>query len=115
MDEANAVRTVCYTVLAVTWWRQLFASRVSSRCKQDMGTLSWLHVETLNRAPTPLYGRLVRLHVETLNRAPIPLYGRLVRLHAETLNRVPTPLYGRLVRLHAKHSIERPPPSIADL
>ena len=37
-----------------------FASRASSRCKHDVGTLSWLNAETVKRAPTPLFGRLVR-------------------------------------------------------
>ena len=37
---------------------QLFASR--SRCKHDVGALSWLNAETVERAPTPLFGRLVR-------------------------------------------------------
>ena len=31
---------------------QLFASRASSCCKQDMGALSWLNVETPERAPS---------------------------------------------------------------
>ena len=80
----NAVRTLNYTVLTVTWccseccvssgldfkatngsvctllFVQLFASITLSRCKCDMGTLSWLNAETLERAPTPLLGRLVR-------------------------------------------------------
>ena len=29
----------------------LFASRASSRCKHDMGALSWLNVETVESAP----------------------------------------------------------------
>ena len=32
---------------------QLFALRASSRCKHDVGALSWLNVETVERAPTP--------------------------------------------------------------
>ena len=39
---------------------QVFASRVSGRCKRDVGALSWLNAETVKRAPTPLFGRLVR-------------------------------------------------------
>ena len=49
------------------WWFrctlfcvQLFASRVSSCCKHDVGALSWLNAETVKKAPTPLFGRLVR-------------------------------------------------------
>ena len=41
---------------------QLFASRASSRCKHDVCALSWLNVETVKRAPTPLFGRLVRCY-----------------------------------------------------
>ena len=32
---------------------QLFALRASSRCKHDVGTLSWLNAETVKRVPTP--------------------------------------------------------------
>ena len=39
---------------------QLFASRLSSRCKHDMGTLWLLNVETLERVHTPVFGRFVR-------------------------------------------------------
>ena len=39
---------------------QLFASSASSHCKHDMGALLWLNAETLERAPTSLFGRLVR-------------------------------------------------------
>ena len=49
------------------WWFrctlfcvQLFALRVSSHCKHDMGAVSWLNAETVEKAPTPLFGRLVR-------------------------------------------------------
>ena len=49
------------------WWFrctllfvQLFASRVSSHCKHDMGTLLWLNAGTLERAPTLLFDGLVR-------------------------------------------------------
>ena len=59
-DEANAVRTMRYTVFAVTWCHQSFALRASSRCNQDVGTLSWLHVETLKRVSIPLFVSLVR-------------------------------------------------------
>ena len=34
--------------------------RVSSRCKQDMGALSWLNADTFERAPTPLFDGLGR-------------------------------------------------------
>ena len=39
---------------------RLFALRALSRCKHDMGTLSCLNMEQLERLPTPLFGRLVR-------------------------------------------------------
>ena len=52
-DEANTVCTMRYTVFRVTWCRQLFTLRASSRCNQDVGTLSWLHVETLKECPSP--------------------------------------------------------------
>ena len=55
------------TRLRSRWWFrctllfvQLVASRASSRCKQDMGALSWFNAETPERAPIPLFGRLVR-------------------------------------------------------
>ena len=32
----------------------------TSRCKHDVGALSWLNAETVEREPTPLFGRLVR-------------------------------------------------------
>ena len=38
---------------------QLFASRASSRCKHDV-VLFRGYAETVERAPTPLFGRLVR-------------------------------------------------------
>ena len=50
---------------------QLFVSRVSSHCKHDVGALSRLNVETVERAPTPLIGRLVRCS------ACGPFFGRL--------------------------------------
>ena len=59
-DETNAVCIVRYTVFTVTWCRQLFALRASSHCKQDVGTLLWLHVETLKRVSIPLFVRLER-------------------------------------------------------
>ena len=43
---------------------QLFASRASSYCKHDMGALSWLNAE---RAPTPLFGRLVKCSAHGLS------------------------------------------------
>ena len=53
------------TRLRSRWWFRctllfvrLFASKASSSGKHDMGALSWLNVETLERAPTPLFGRL---------------------------------------------------------
>ena len=52
-DETNAVCTMRYTVFTVIWCHQSFALRVSSHCKQDVGTLSWLHVETLKRVSIP--------------------------------------------------------------
>ena len=45
-----------YTLLFV----QLSASSGSSRCKHDLSALSWLNAEPSERAPTPLFGRLVR-------------------------------------------------------
>ena len=39
---------------------QLFALRALSHCKHDMGTLPRLNAETLEMAPTPLFGRFVR-------------------------------------------------------
>ena len=54
---------------------QLFASRASSRCKHDMGTLSWLNAETLKRALSPLFGRLVRCSaVGTLPKTSVYVY-----------------------------------------
>ena len=40
---------VRYTLFCV----QLFASRALSHCKHDVGALSWLNAETIERAPTP--------------------------------------------------------------
>ena len=44
------------------WWfrctGQLFALRASSHCKHDVGALSWWNTETVERVPTPLFGRL---------------------------------------------------------
>ena len=67
------------TRLRSHWWFhctlfcvQLFASRASSRCKHDMGALSWLNVETVERTPTPLFGRLVRYSAHG------PLFERLL-------------------------------------
>ena len=73
---ANVVRTAGDTMLTVIWCRSLsgvmiwfpctllfvqsFALWASSRCKHDMGTLSWLNAEILERVPTPYFGRLVR-------------------------------------------------------
>ena len=37
---------------------QVFAS---NHCKHDMSALLWLNTETLDRAPTPLFGRLVKV------------------------------------------------------
>ena len=84
-DVANVVSTASYTMFTITqvvrfrvlcavwtrlwscWWFrctlfcvQLFASRALSHCKHDMGALSCLNAETIERAPTPLFGRLVR-------------------------------------------------------
>ena len=39
---------------------QLFVLRASSRCKQDVGALSWLNAETVERVLTPVFGSLVR-------------------------------------------------------
>ena len=39
---------------------QLFALGVPSRCKHDMGALSWLNTETLERVPTPFFDKLVK-------------------------------------------------------
>ena len=58
--ETNAVCTMRYTMFTVTWCCQSFALRASSRCNQDVGTLSWLHVETLKRVSIPLFVSLVR-------------------------------------------------------
>ena len=38
---------------------QLFALMALSHCTYDVGALSRLNVETLKRAPIPLFGRLV--------------------------------------------------------
>ena len=46
--------SVVYTLLFV----QLFSSRTLSRCKHDMGALSWLNAATLERAPTPFFDGL---------------------------------------------------------
>ena len=79
------VCTASYTMLMVIWCRsvfapsgldmkplvvplhvntmyvvKLFASRASSCYKHDIGTLSWLNLETLKRALTPLFTRTVR-------------------------------------------------------
>ena len=35
-------------------------SGASSHCKHDVGALLWLNAEAVERAPTPLFGRLVR-------------------------------------------------------
>ena len=37
---------------------QLFFSRALSHCKHDMGALSWLNAETVERVPTPLLADL---------------------------------------------------------
>ena len=64
--EAAGDSVVCYLCA-------LFASRASSRCiKQDVGALSWLNAETVKRAPTPLFGRLVKCS------AYGPFFGRLL-------------------------------------
>ena len=70
------------TRLQSRWWFhctllfvQLFASRASSRCKQDMGALSWFNAETPERVPTPLFGRLVRCSTHG------PFFARLRYIH----------------------------------
>ena len=75
MDIANAVFTMSYTVLMVTWCCQNLTSKSlaaplyvcycfiwfeGSCCKQNIGTLSWLNMITLQRAPTPIFVKLVR-------------------------------------------------------
>ena len=39
---------------------RLFVLRSLSCYKHDVGTLLWLNAEALERAPTPLFGRLVQ-------------------------------------------------------
>ena len=56
-DFEVAGRLVCCVRLLIV---QLFALRASSYRKHDMGGLSWLNAETFERAPTPLFGRLVK-------------------------------------------------------
>ena len=88
MDVANAVHTVSYSMLTVTWCRSeccvpsgldfeaaggsvvcyyCFVLRASSHCKHDMGALSWLNAEAFERAPIPLFGRLVRCSTHGLS------------------------------------------------
>ena len=66
-DIANAVRSTSYIMLTVSvpltlkllvvlLFVQIFASRALSHCKHDMGALSWLNAETLERVPTMLSG-----------------------------------------------------------
>ena len=38
----------------------IFASRASSHCKHEIGTLLWLKAETFERVPNPLFSRIVR-------------------------------------------------------
>ena len=52
--EAAGSSDVCYCLSI------FFASEASSHCKHDMGALSWLNLETLERVPSPVYGTLVR-------------------------------------------------------
>ena len=54
---------------------QLFASRASSHCKHDVGDLSWLNAETVERAPTPLFCGLVRCSAHG------PFFARLLYIH----------------------------------
>ena len=56
---------------------QLFALRVLSHCKHDVGVLSCLNVETVERVPTPLFGRLVRCSAHG------PFFGRLWNIHVK--------------------------------
>ena len=49
-----------YTGDSAVFCIQLFASRGSSHCKHDVGALSWLNAETVERAITHLFGKLVR-------------------------------------------------------
>ena len=58
-------------LLVIPLYVILFASRALSSCKHDVGTLSWLNAETVERAPTPLFGRLVRCSAHG------PFFGRL--------------------------------------
>ena len=76
MDVGNAVHTASYIMLTVTWCSRseccvlsgldfevsssFVYLRALNHWKHDMGTLLWLNAETLRRAPTPLFGRLVR-------------------------------------------------------
>ena len=46
----------------------------SSLCKHDVGALSWLNAETVERVPTPLFGRLVRCSAHG------PFFARLMKL-----------------------------------
>ena len=56
----------------------LYSLRASSCCKHDVGTLSWLNAETVERAPTPLFGRLLRCSAHG------PFFGRLRYMHKYT-------------------------------
>ena len=73
-----AVRTRLWTL----WWFrctlfcvQLFASRALSRCKHDVGALSQLNAEIVERVPTPHFGRLKRCSAYGL------FFGRLQYMH----------------------------------
>ena len=57
---SHAVRTwlwSCPWLCCTLFFVELFASRALSCCKHNMGALSWLNAETLERAPTPLFDR----------------------------------------------------------
>ena len=70
--EAAGDSVVRYFVFCV----QLSASRASSHCKYDMGSLSWLNAETVERAPISLLiGRLVTYSTHG------PFFGRLWYIH----------------------------------
>ena len=68
--EAAGDSVVCYFVS-----NYVFASRASSRCKHDMGALSSLNAETVEKTPTPLFGILVRCSAHG------PFFARLRYMH----------------------------------
>ena len=69
---------------------QLFASRALSRCKHDMGTLSWLNAEPLERAPTPLFDRLVRCSAHGLSFVRLRYMGHFCKLLSLEVTSQPT-------------------------